>query len=441
MPAAPTRVFVLGLDGLPYTLATRFAESGVMARLGRLMDQDQAVQIDSVYPTVSNVAWACFQTGKNPGKFGIFGFAEVDRQMRLRLPNGSDLRGETLEELAWRAGRRVISLGIPTAYPPRHINGLMVGGFLAPSLEKAVWPPERAAQLEALGYKLDIDPIRARQDPGYFRRELLEAFDGRRRTAEALLGEDWDLFILHVMETDRINHFLYGQWDGGQPEAARFFEDFYRRVDDLVGLVAGRLSPGDLLLILSDHGFCTIRAEVELNRWLMRQGLLRLAGDPGREMFAAVSDESIAFALVPGRVHILRRDAWDRGAVAPEDYERVRQDLMARLTALTDPATGQPVCRKVFRREEVFAGPYLDRAPDILIDPADGYDLKAALSDGEVFSRSPLTGMHTFSDALAFARGQPLSSQRRCITDATRSILDALGVQSPADLDSRGLLD
>lgn len=435
-----SRVFVLGLDGVPHSLVTRFVDAGIMPCLADVMARGEAVQMDSVVPTVSNVAWGSLQTGKNPGKFDIFGFAEVDRRLELRLPNAAHLKGDTVGELVSRAGKRVVSLGVPTSYPPRVVNGLTVGGFLAPALEKAVYPPHRLGQLQALGYRLDVDPVKAREDLGFLKRELPEVLDGRRRTVEALMADEpWDLLVLHVMETDRINHFMWRLWEDGVDGEETFFEDFYRRVDAFIGWLDGRLGPQDVLVVMSDHGFCRIRREVQLNRWLTQKGYLRTAGDPGR-MFAGITDDSKAFALVPGRIHILRDDAYERGAVTSAQYESVREELMAELAGLTDPETAQPVCRTIWKREQIFSGPYVDHAPDIVIDPHWGYDLKAALSGDEVFSQSPISGMHTYEDAFLCVRGRGLTTQRRCVTDVTRSLLEILNVPVPADLDSRGVL-
>ena len=435
---AERRVFVLGLDGVPWTLARRFADEGVMPNLGRLLGGGGAAQIDSVYPTVSNVAWSCFQTGKNPGRFDIFGFAEIDRRLQLRLPNGEHLLSETIEQVVSAAGGRVISLGLPSGHPPRAINGLMVGGFLAPSLERTVHPPGRLEELRRLGWQLDVDPVRARTDRDYLQRAAMELLAGRRRTADAMLAEPWDLFLLHVMETDRVNHFLWGQWADGGPAAA-FFRDFYRGVDDWLGRLDAALGDDVTLIVLSDHGFCRITAEVQLNRWLRREGCLWTAGPPER-MFQAVAPPSRAVSLVPGRVHLLRREAFDVGTLEPDEAAALRDELADKLRRWTDPASGAPVCARLLRREETFAGPYVHHAPDLLIDPADGYDLKAALSDGELFDHSPLEGMHTYRDAMLCIRGRAVTPERRGITDVTRSILDLLGVPAGGDLDSRGVL-
>ncbi len=472
MPSRHSRVFVLCLDGAPWSLVARFVEEGIMPHLAELLRQGGLVQIDSVCPTVSNVAWACFPTGKNPGKFDIFGFAEVGRDLQLRLPNSLDLRSATLQELASRPSGRangaspsgqVISLGLPCSYPPRPINGVMVGGFLAPSLEKAVYPPRWAAPLRKAGYQLDIDPVRAGADRALLKRQLVDGLDGRRRAAEVLMAAfPWQLTLLHVMETDRINHFLWKAWQDG--EEADFFEGFYRWLDELIGWLAGT---GDLdeLIILSDHGFCAVQREVQLNRWLMQEGYLRLSGKADKETLAAISADSLAFALVPGRIHLLREEVYGRGGVTAGNEREVRDELMAKLRGLSDPKTHRPICRRVFRRDELYHGPYLARAPDIAIDPHDGFDLKASLGEGTVFTRGPMTGMHTRTDAMFYARGRSLVEERRCITDATRSVLErlqgrlptcrwqageprragsledleALGVEVPDELDSRGM--
>jgi predicted AlkP superfamily phosphohydrolase/phosphomutase len=77
---AAKRVLVLGLDGLPHSLAGKLTTAGVMPNLGRLLSQGSSLRMRTVIPTISNVAWGCFLTGKNPGKTGVYGFAELDER-------------------------------------------------------------------------------------------------------------------------------------------------------------------------------------------------------------------------------------------------------------------------------------------------------------------------------------------------------------------------
>ena len=77
-------------------------------------------------------------------------------------------------------------------------------------------------------------------------------------------------------------------------------------------------------------------------------------------------------------VSIALRGREPDGRVAPEDYERVRDEVAASLVEFTDPETGTHPIRAVRRKEEVLDGPYLDRAPDLLLEAAPLYSLTHA---------------------------------------------------------------
>jgi predicted AlkP superfamily phosphohydrolase/phosphomutase len=66
------------------------------------------------------------------------------------------------------------------------------------------------------------------------------------------------------------------------------------------------------------------------------------------------------------------------GTVARADYERVRDEVAAALLEFADPETGKHPIGGVLRKEEVLSGPYLDRAPDLLLQPAPLYSLTHA---------------------------------------------------------------
>jgi len=439
LPKKRERVVALAFDGFPFSLARRLLSEGRMPALAGLLAEGEMVRMESVLPPVSTVAWACFQTGSNPGKAGIFGFAELTPSLELRLASSVDLRGKTIWQIASEAGKRVISLGVPATFPPGPLNGIMVSGFLAPSLEKAVWPPSMLGKISDLGYALDIDPIRARESLDYFKREALETFEGRMRTLLHLFdSEDWDLLFAHFIETDRVNHFLWKYFEDGKSDNADYFLDFYRRVDDCIAEVRRRIDPDSTtLIVLSDHGFCLTRHEVEMNFWLHSEGYLEYeeGSSPG---WKTISPRSRAVALVPGRIHILREGIWDEGSVSEEGYESLRDELVSKLRNLRAPDTGEPICKRVLTREQAFHGPC--GGPDIIIEPHDGYDLKAAHGKGSLFSTSPISGMHTFADAMLYISRHRLEGSTPSLVDVMPTVLDLLGLPAPADLDGRSLV-
>jgi len=416
------RVIVLGLDGFAHLHLCDFIDQGVMPNLKTLTEQGTLSRMNSVYPTVSNVAWASFQTGANPGEFGVFGFAELDRNLGLFIPNSGDLKTSTLWERLSDAGKRVVSLGVPLSFPPKQVNGHIVGGFLAPSLDRAVSDAKLLRTLRGLDYLVDIDPMKARESTDFFKDELHKALAGRRRALEYFFKkETWDLLCMHVMETDRINHFMWKCLDEGGADKD-FFLDFYRAVDALVGDAMGRCGEQDTLIVLSDHGFCRIQNTVELNRWLVQEGLLVMAGEPNpMNPFGSVSSTSKALSLVPGRIHILTPSYWSDGGVSESDREAVHKDIVSRLQGLK-ATNGQAVCKQIFAKEDIYTGPNMDRAPDIIVDPVEGYDLKAALSPGDIFATDVISGMHTYDDAFLCIRSPSEPDPAGSITEAGKMV-------------------
>ena len=435
------KVLVIGLDGFPYTLAVHLMDEGIMPNFKSLMSMGSFNQMDSIYPTVSNVAWTSYQTGKNPGKFGVYGFAELTTEFELFIPNSTNCRSKTIQEILSARGKEVISLGIPGSYPPRPVNGITVGGFLSPSLEKAVYPESILPKLRDTGYLIDINPMKARESLEFFKEENLKVFEGRERTLFKLWDtEPWDLFTIHFMDTDRMGHFMFRYLDQEESgsENAEYYMNFFRKIDGLIGRIRQKLTDNISLIILSDHGFCRIKKEVQLNRWLQDRGYLSFSRPPAHDLdFEAISPQSKAFALVPGKIYVMREGKWKGGRVSGDEYEGLREELIRKLTELH--AVGEPVCKKVFKKEEVLHGPYLAAAPDIIIDPNDGFDLKAGLKKKAVFETGPISGMHTYYDAMLYLQGNSALPKRPVIYDVPATILTLLGIDIPTDFDGVSL--
>ncbi len=414
-PAAK-KLFVLGLDGVPHSFITAKCAEGLLPNLASLFKQGALRRMDSVLPCISSVAWASFQTGVNPARHGVFGF--VDREpnpFKIFIPTGRNVAATTLWEHLGRAGKKVCVVNVPMTYPPRPVNGRLVSCFLATDLMKATYPPELAQRLKAMGYKIDADAWLARKDKQAFLADLDLALEKRFEAAFELMREPWDFFQLHVMETDRINHFLWRSWERGVEPWRAAFEAYYKKIDAFVGeLVEKRLPEGCELVVLSDHGFCAVEKEVYLNHWLEQEGYLKLATAAGKEKPESVADmlpETRAYSLIPGRLFVNLAGREQKGSVpAGAPYEDLRRELAERLVAeVRDPETGAQVIERVVRREDIYRGPHFERAADLIALPHDGYDLKGNVARPELAVRGDLEGMHTFSDAFFFVRGREIS--------------------------------
>lgn len=439
-PGAARRVVVIGLDGVPHSFATRLVREGRMPNLARIFQAGTVRPLTSTWPFVSSVAWSSFMTGCNPGKHNIYGF--VDRRLNtynVFLPNSETMRAEPIWITLSQAGKRVGVMNVPVTYPPRRVNGLMVSCFLSPSLEKATYPRELAGRLERIGYKIDADAAIARRSKTAFMQELLDVLDHRAQAMLELMdGEPWDFFMSHIMETDRLHHFYWEYMEADDPVWAPAFYAFYERLDAILGQVWERIGEDTTLIILSDHGFCTIRKEVYLNQYLRERGWLQLQPQDGRPpTLANIAPSSRAYSLDPGRVFINLEGREPRGSVRPgADYERVREELAAELLDLRDPDDGARMVEHVYRREEIYHGESAINAPDLVVAPRVGYALKGALNHDRLTQKGDvLIGEHTHDDALLYVSGHDLVTTTLTMQDVAPAIFALMGVAEPEGLD------
>ena len=440
------RVVFVGLDGTPFTFMQRLIKEGRAPNAARLAEQGSLLRMDSMWPWVSSVAWSTMMTGVNPGKHNIFGFIDRDpATYKQFIPTSRQMKARTLWEVLSDAGKRVAVVNVPVTYPPRQVNGLLVAGFLSPSLEKAVYPASYLPTLRSLGYIVDADPWKARESKDRALEEVNAALDARIRTLFYLLeNEAWDYLHVHIMETDRLHHFLWQQMEEDDPVYAPAFYAFYERIDDMLGRLAGQLDDNTTLMWMADHGFCTIHKEVYVNRWLMDRGWLQLRNIPPdrKKGLDEIDPASVAYSLDPGRVVIRLKGREKDGCVAPGvEYEALRDEIAAAALDLVDPDNGQPIFQAAFKREELYHGPYLEQAADLILAPYDGYDPKGSLfRETLTYKGHELVGMHTFDDAMFYVGGQTIQPARFSVLNVMPTILHLMGVPLPAGLDGESLL-
>jgi len=125
------------------------------------------------------------------------------------VPTARDLKVPTMWEVLSGLNKRVGVINVPLTFPPKSVNGFMVSCFLSPDLAKATYPVELAPRLMEMEYRLDVDVALGKSDLGAFMADLNLTLSRRFSACFQLMrSEAWDFFHLHVMCTDRINHFL-----------------------------------------------------------------------------------------------------------------------------------------------------------------------------------------------------------------------------------------
>jgi predicted AlkP superfamily phosphohydrolase/phosphomutase len=227
--------------------------------------------------------------------------------------------------------------------------------------------------------------------------------------------------------------------------------DYYRRLDAKMARLLERIDEDTAVLVVSDHGAKRIDGGICVNEWLRREGYLTLKEEPAEPT-----------ALRPDMVDWSRTVAWGEGGyycrlfvnvagrepegtVAPEDYERVRDELKAKLEALGDEQ-GQPIGTVAYRPEEL----YEERngvVPDLMVYFGDLlWRSVGQVGTGTVHVFENDTGpddanhAHAGLYVLAAEGVPPGPGPERDIRDVAPTLLELLGEPVPAEMEGTSLL-
>jgi predicted AlkP superfamily phosphohydrolase/phosphomutase len=332
-------------------------------------------------------------------------------------------------------------MNVPVTSPPEREIQRMVSGFLSPGVDKAAYPDDLRAYLEDIGYRIDADVKQGHEeDKSPFMEDAHATLDKRYEAFTHYLDQDdWDLFFGVFMTTDRVNHFLFEDYEHAGEYEAEFFE-FYRKIDRYIGELRDALDDDVTLIVASDHGFTTLEYEVHLNRWLREEGWLSYnIDDPGG--LDDIGDGTRAYSLIPGRLYLNLEGREPRGTVPEDEYESVRNELQDAIEGLTGP-DGESVVDRVETREDAFRGLHDDIAPDLVVIPNHGFDLKAGFKGGDaVFETGPRNGMHSFDNACLFIDDDSARIGDADLYDSAPTILSLLDMDyERADFDGASLV-
>jgi predicted AlkP superfamily phosphohydrolase/phosphomutase len=501
MKKASPQLLVIGLDGGSWNLLERYIDRGLMPTLQRLMEKGSFGDLCSTMPPITAPAWTTFRTGVKPGKHGLFSWTRPAFQLAAErvvgveqvLNSTLDIKVPSIWQTLSAAGKKVGIINLPFSYPVDEVNGVMVANLMYSSRTRSIYPPTLEAEILA---NTSWDHTRGYEDglsatPEYLK-QVIASVDALTELNEYLLSqEQYDLYLTVFPQTDIVQHIFFHVIDethalherGGYDELVELLDQFYMKIDEALFRLTASCGQDTDLLIMSDHGFQQLGRLVNVNRQLLQWGCLTLSGKTGRRTTSVVSSQNLLGTLsrldflnlkrylpyvirkrfIKGvrkalnpKLAISRSQAQffassdmgiyllDRG----QTYEALRDELIERLQELVDPLTGEPVFAWVARREEIFAGPYLEWAPDILMLPKAPYFLISNLgATPEVFAdqvHGSNTGFHSM-DGILVAGGPSFEDRGELeefhIADLAPTILYRLGEPLPAYMDGRVLTE
>lgn len=487
---ADVECLLIGIDGLDPELVDDWRAD--LPTLSGLIERGQFGRLESTYPPLSSPAWPTINTGKQGGKHGVFSFSENSDDAHDQLPlNFDDINAETIWEAADAAGIPTGVVNVPMTYPPTSLDhGYVIAGWPAPNRGEIAAPASVLETVESeTGEQYRINPFPVGPERQQMSNEeildvMIDGLWHHHRAFRALLSAyDVELFYCMYDPIDPASHHLARD----RPTLKRLYEAQDEAVRELIAAV----DTDPNIVLVSDHGHCA-RGDLafKTNEWLAAEGYLTLdeeSSAPDRErLFTSLGltrgnlmrlkralgighvrsklpqfvidalaavfppqedvigfdaeridwDETTAFSSMQNLVFL--NDDRYHGTVADAEKDDLREQLREDLQAITHPRSDSPLMTYVYTRDEIFEGPYLDDAPD-LVFVAD--EMRCAchtgFNDGEVFADHEW-GEHRqhgvcLTAGPAFSAGE--DSPDRSVEDVFPLVAATLGISVPADLD------
>jgi predicted AlkP superfamily phosphohydrolase/phosphomutase len=331
---------------------------------------------------------------------------------------------------------------------------------------------ERLGPYRTLGWAEATWPLNEdRIDEKTFMDDLDRAFDDRAQVIlQRLDTKQWDLLVGVIESTDRVQHMMWRLIDPTHPMydralAAKFgdsIERVYRRCDAFIGEVVSRVGPEVPVLIVSDHGFHSFRQSVNLNTWLVQEGFMALQGQaPGekklQDLFGGGTfwenvdwSRTRAYAMGLGQIYINLKGREHHGIVSPgAESTMIQDDLANRLLALVDPKTGARMVDGVYKRDDIYSGPFFDNAAELQVGLADGYRVSwqstlGGSPPGLVYpNMKKWSGDHGSFDYRSTSgvliSSRHLNDQQPSIMDIAPTVLKYFGLPIPSEIDGKPL--
>jgi len=336
------RVVLLGLDGADWLMIDPLVRAGELPSFRRLREEGVTAPMETISP-YSPVVWTSIATGVDPGHHSVQYFSEmysptldmtVQRlnlnfleplysRVFTKIPVSSTTRtSKALWEILSTFGRDSLIVNWWATFPAEPQRGIMISNYAIPWDEisperiarltapahrvypESLWPEVLSVMQEAVKGGLNTSsgegiPLETKITNNEFwdardaiAREIFEKLNDRSQSLSALYLQGIDTTSHHLSESvfgenkdlERKPHV------GPEVIAAKkeMLNAAYRRMDAILGDVMAKLAPGDLLVVVSDHGW---RYD-GTSHWRRPDAIFALYGSGVRPGFS------------PGRVHV-----------------------------------------------------------------------------------------------------------------------------------------
>ena len=488
---ANKKVLLIGLDGATWDLIKPWAARGILPTFKKLLQKGVYGDLESTIPPATVPAWISFATGTNPGKHECYYFGMPRGSLDdLRPITSRDIHGKTFYEILEESGRNCTLINLPGSYPPR-IKGTVITSMLTQG-DNFVFPARIVDEIPELR-RYRILPDYSLLVKGKIEDFITDTRNWERdrfECARKLFARQWDFFFFLFSGTDLVQHYIYDKLVSGETDEGSTAIKLYKDIDQYLAWFVENAPKDTDILIMSDHGFAVYKKTFHVNQWLKRKGYLELepktkpqipqlksvqATEKARAEGTSVKlpnfllnhldllaplfplyrklskilnieirtnvlrpkvSQSVVCSPEPLAIYINDKRRFIDGKADAEQYEKLKTTLIGELKEIKDAETGQSIVNNAWRKEEIYAGPLIDAAPDILL-MSDEFLIHNMIHSSKLFTKSILNGHSMNGILLAYGPsikdGAKIRGAR--IYDLTPTILHMFGLPVPDDMD------
>src|SRR5712692_1312785 len=307
-----------------------------------------------------------------------------------------------------------------------------------------------------------------------------------------------DVMMFVFMSIDTVQHYFWQYMDRShflydpkaEPRFGSAVRQVYERLDAVTGRIIEKLPNDTTVFVVSDHGGGpVVDRTVFLNRYLYQLGLLHYRNNESGGRQGRFGLRKIKLKILRGAYSFLRDSLssrqksrlaeifptlrkkaelaytsfvdidWGRtkafcsevlasppniwinlkgvkpaGIVERAEYGALTDFLIEKLGELKDPRTGQPIIGRVYRRDEIFHGPFSDEGADLILD---------WWSEDSLFSTAPSFSKDTDKPAVIIREHRPSDTSEWGGTHRLNGILIAHGphLRTAAEIENAQLID
>ena len=451
------KVLVIGLDcGEPSLVFDKYRAE--LPNLASLISKGIWGEIESITPPITVPAWMCSLTSKDPGQLGVYGFrnrADYSYE-KMTMANARSMNELAVWDYLGRAGKQSYIIGVPPSFPPKPIIGGSIGCFLSPNAQsKFTYPDNLREEVAGIApnYLVDVPNFRT-EDKQWLLGKIYEMTEDHFKVIRHLMKtKPWDFLMSVEIGVDRLHH---GFWKYHDPTHTKHepgnpllnsIHDYYVWLDKQIGTLLELIDDDTSVIVYSDHGAKKMDGGICINEWFVNEGYLVLDEKPNGviPLTKAKINWNKTRAWGEGgyysRVFLNVQGREPNGAIPASDYERVRDELIAKLSAICDDQ-GRPLATRVLKPQQIYRATK-NVAPDLIVIWGDLYwrgvgslglnTLHTFENDtGPDDANHAQMGMFIYSDPKRNLGGRELKGLS--LYDIAPTLLNEFGLSVPADM-------